>query len=69
MGGVIVSLGRCACLYFGGVFAGLVTLCWGGLVSEKEKGGFCVCVCVQRTLLYIQTLKEGTASSVGTVQM
>lgn len=47
MGGVIVSLGRCVCLCCGGVFAGLVTLCWGGLGKEG-----CACVQMEDIAIY-----------------
>ena len=42
---VIVSLGRCVCVCSGGLmFAGLVTLRWGGLVRKKVKDWFGLCV-------------------------
>lgn len=53
---------------------------WGGEVCRsrnsllgwsdlRERERRVLGVCVKRTLLYIQTLKEGTTSSAGTVQM
>lgn len=69
MGGVIVSLGRCVCVCIlgGEVCRSRNSLLGWSDLRERERR--VLGVCVKRTLLYIQTLKEGTTSSAGTVQM